>query len=101
MRDPGDHAADLGAVGLLDGVIDAAQTERAQRAALLRLDADGGTNLGDTQRGHLHATSVTSGLRVLRSRYARSIPGIDTSSGVLPRRRAISSGRRNSRRPLM
>ena len=47
MRDTRDHAADLGAVGVLHGVVDALQAERAQRPALLGLAADGRAHLCD------------------------------------------------------
>src|ERR1041385_3273678 len=50
VRHPGDHAADLRAVGQLDGVVDAAQAEGAHGAALLGLRSDRGLDLGDAQR---------------------------------------------------
>src|SRR5438105_15246348 len=60
MRNRGDHPADLGLVGVLDGLVHASQPEGTQRAALLRLDADRRANLRDLQRAsHRHATSVT------------------------------------------
>ena len=40
VRDAGDHAPDLGAVGQGVGLADAAEAEGAQRAAGLRLGAD-------------------------------------------------------------
>src|SRR6266511_4841076 len=101
MRNRADHAPDLGPVGLLDGVIDPPQAERAQRPALAGLDPDGRTHLGDPQRRRHHATSVTSGFLSVRSRYARSIPADDTSSGDLPRSFATSSGRRRLCRPVI
>jgi hypothetical protein len=41
VGDPGDHPADLGAVGKGVGLADAAEAERPQRAPLLGLGADG------------------------------------------------------------
>src|SRR5262249_38689278 len=58
MRHASDHPADLGPVGVLDGVVDPPQAERAERAPLLRLAADRRPHLGDLQGGHAHATSV-------------------------------------------
>src|SRR5947209_6872940 len=101
MRDLRHHPADLGTVRVLDGVVDAPEPERAERAALLGLRPDRRTHLGDPQRRHDQATSVASVLRALRSRYARSIPRVDTSSGDLPRSLATASGRRNVWRPLI
>src|SRR6476646_5843288 len=65
MRDLGDHAPDLRPVGVLDGVVDPAQPERAQRPALLGLGADRGADHGDPKRsGHRCLTSVISGRRL-------------------------------------
>ena len=48
VRDAGDHAADLGAVGQGVGLADAPEAERPQRAALLRLGVRAGRlDLGD------------------------------------------------------
>ena len=44
-----DHAADLGTVLLDDDVVEALETQRAQRLALVALAADAGTDLGDLQ----------------------------------------------------
>src|SRR4029079_1582609 len=54
MRDLGDHAPDLRAVGQLDGLVDLAQPERTQGAALLRLRADPRAYERDPQRGHVN-----------------------------------------------
>src|SRR5262245_49758057 len=56
MRDAGDHAPDLGAVGQRVGLADAAQAEGAQRALVLRLHADGRADLGDGDVGHQTAS---------------------------------------------
>ena len=47
MRHLGDHPADLGAVGQGVRLADAAEAERPQRAALLRLGPDARSDLGD------------------------------------------------------
>ena len=60
VRDPGDHPPDLGTVGQRVRLADAAEAEGTERAALLRLGADGGTDLGDAELRH-HFTSVGSG----------------------------------------
>ena len=52
VRDAGDHATDLGAVGQHVGLADAAQPERAQRAAVLGLRPDRRADLGDLELGH-------------------------------------------------
>ena len=63
MGDAVDHAADLWAIGVLDGVVDPAKPEGAQRASLLGLDSDRRAGLGDAQgRGHGYLTSVVSRL---------------------------------------
>src|SRR5262249_50394000 len=83
------------------GLVDLAQAERAQRAALLRLRTDPRAHERDAECGRHHATSAGSPWRAcaLRSRYARSIPADDTSSADLPRTAAPPSGRRGERRP--
>src|SRR5258708_15364796 len=106
MRDPCEHPADLGPVGQDVGRSDLAEPERAQRAALLGLGAD-----ARSHQRHLHlrfschiahATSVISCFPARsRSRYALSMPLVDTSSGDLPRSLAMSSGRRSARSPCM
>ena len=60
VRNPGDHAADLGTVRQDVGLADAAEPEGPQRAPLLGLGADGRPDLGDLERRH-HCTSVGLG----------------------------------------
>ena len=91
-----DHAADLRAVRLLSSVVTAKRATCRALAGLMPI-----AERTWVIRNVDIATSDDVGLaRGLRSQYAVDIPGIDTSSGVLPRRRAISSGRRSSTQTL-
>src|SRR4051812_34656929 len=100
VTDPGDHAADLFAIGQRVAVTDLAQAERAHRAARLRLVGDGRANLRDrdglvVRRFFLggHQCESPAAICFLRSLYALSMPLGTNSSAARPRRRATSSGR--------
>src|SRR5437588_3485423 len=102
VRHARDHPAHFRTIGQHIRRADLAETERAQCASLLRLDADLRSHECDLDRRHGYATSVTSCLASRwRSRYAASMPFVDTSSADLPRSRATSSGLRRSRRPCI
>src|SRR4051794_20464046 len=85
MGDGRDHAPDLRAVFLDDGVVHPLQTQGAQRLLLVLLVADARLGLGDLQPGH-------DGHDPWPAR-ARSMPAGATSSSGRPRRAATSSGR--------
>src|SRR3954452_22631256 len=108
VTDPGDHAADLFAIGQRVAVTDLAQPERAHGAARLRLVGDGRADLGDRDglvaRIFLlggHQCESPAAICFLRSLYALSMPLGTNSSAAKPRRRATSSGRCNDCSPWM
>ena len=72
---PCDHAPDLRAVGQLDGVVDALQSERAEVPRCLGLVPMVDLTWVTRSVRHHHATSVTSGFFMLRSRYGAQHPG--------------------------
>src|SRR4051794_41890786 len=85
MRDGVDHAPDLRAVLLDDGVMHPLETEGAQRLLLVLLVADARLGLGDLQASH--------GGQLPCPARARSMPAGATSSRGRPRRAATCSRR--------
>ena len=102
---PGEHPADLGAVGKGVRLADAAEAEGAQRAALLGLGADGRPDLGDLDRARRPSRHLFRhvGLRAALALAvgARAGPWARTPRRSRPRRRATSSGRFSDLRPSM
>src|SRR4051812_30200904 len=102
MRDAGDHASDFRAVRQRVRHADPPQPEGPHGPARLGLGSYGGLDLGDLEIGHAaHATSVGTWVPRCFSWYARRTPLGVTSSGDLPRSRAISSGRFRPFKPAM
>ena len=103
VRHPRDHAADLGPVGQRVGAADPAEPERAERAALLGLDADLRAHERDLDAGSSirHSTSAPRACR------AALAVGVEHPLGRAPLRPtcragcATSSGRRSARRPCI
>src|SRR5690242_21388186 len=98
MRHSRDHAPNFGSIGQRVARPDLAETERAQGAALLRLDTDARTNERDAKFGH-QCTSTGLCSPRWRSLYAFSIPAGTNSAADNPRSAATFSGRRRLRSP--
>src|SRR4051812_42837118 len=88
VRDGVDHAPDLRAVVLDDGVVHPLEPQRAQSLALVALVADARLRLGDLELGHAAPAP--------RAR-ARSRPAGAMSSSGRPRRAPASPGRKRWR----
>src|SRR5579872_1506737 len=93
VPDSMDHAPELRAVRLHDGLADAVQAQRPQRAALLAVPADLRLDLGHLELRHLVCPLAYALAPVVAAARAASIAFGATCSIVRPRLAAISSGR--------
>src|SRR5215217_2516202 len=99
MADGVNHPAQLRGIGTLHRLVDAAQAERLQRAALGLVRAVGRLDLGDQQAAH--ASTAGSGSTCESSTTFTPSDRPSTALTDRPRSCAISSGLRRSCRPAI